>query len=280
MFRMLLVAAVLLIAPAEDLTYHATPGDPTSIQQEFTYALLISGPAGFVSKLVASNPALTIEHLRATRKGRRSFIANGGEATRVEIHVVGAHVDVKTRDTALQYDFDQSTAPADVAQDPIRHFSWGFSMAAQMYTLGSKGEYRLADQDGEAEPLAVILNAPVRLPDRPVDVGDQWNAEWTGSARKKDGGTMQFRQIARLEELAPAPSRRARISFSTTGTLNVPADKNPQGEELTLEAKGSVVLDLVSGAVVTADSAGTVTTDIKKVGVRLIHTLSSKSNAQ
>jgi hypothetical protein len=280
MFRSFLVAGILLMAPQENLSYRAEGGDPAPIQQELTYALTLSGPQGLTTQLVSSNAALSVEQLRVTRKGRR-VITTAGDGGRVEVQIAGAHVEARTRDNkALKFDFDQPTAPPDLAQDPIRQFAWGFSMAGQKYLLGAKGEYRLDnnDQDGQAEPMAIMLNVPVRLPDHPVNVGDQWNSEWTGSPRKKDGATMRFRQTARLDEIV-GPSRRARISFATSGALSVPPEKNIQGEEMNLDAKGSILLDGQSGVVIASSSAGTMTTDIKKAGLQMVHTITSKTDA-
>jgi len=280
MLRSLLLVGVLVMAPPENLAYRAAGADPAPIQQEFTYALALSGPAGLTTQLVSSNAALSVEQLRVTRKGRR-MISAAGDGGRVEVQIAAAHVEARTRDkAALKFDFVGPGAPADLAQDPIRQFAWGFSMAGQKYLLGARGEYRLDnnDQDGQAEPMAIMLNVPVRLPDHPVNVGDQWNSEWTGSPRKKDGATMRFRQTARLEEIV-GPSRRARISFTTSGALTVPPEKNTQGEEMNLDARGFILLDQQAGVVVASSSAGTMTTDIKKAGLQMVHTITSKTDA-
>jgi len=267
------------MAPPEILTYRADGTDPIPIQQEFTYALAISGPQGLTTQLLAANPALSVQQLRASRKGRRMIAAAPG-GSRVEVQIAGAHVEARTRDKTVRFDFDQSTVIADLAQDPIRQFAWGFSMGGQKYLLGKKGQYRLENNndDGQAEPMAVILNVPVGLPDHEVHEGDEWTSEWTGLPRKKDGATVRFRQTARLADVAAGQTPRARITFTTSGTLNVPADKNIQGEEMTLAGKGSILLDLQSGLVVASDSSGTITTDIKKAGIQIVHTLTSKTD--
>jgi hypothetical protein len=276
MFKLFLAGVFMLTATSESLTYRSTP-DAAPIQSELTYTATVSGPATLTSQLLASNAALSVQQLRTTRTGRRVSAADG-TVNRIEILVDAAQVDGHAGDKTFQFRFDQPVAPADLAADPVRQFAWGFSMAPRRYTLGQKGDYRLGDpgQDAQAEAIGLIVDAPVHLPDRPVNVGDQWTREWTGIARKKDGAAFHFQQHATLEAIAAGASPRARITFSTVGTLRDSAGQPVPGEETTLEANGSVLLDVQSGLVVGLNSAGTLSTDIKTAGLKVVFGYTSK----
>jgi hypothetical protein len=281
MLRVLLVS-LLSLAGADTLTYHAQPGDAGPILSEFTYSVTFVGPPALINQLMASNAALSVQQLHATRKGHRKISAGDAGASHIDILIENAHVEGLAKDKPFEYDFDQPTPPADLAKDPIRQFAWGFGMAPRRYMLGPKGEFHLTDAngDGQAEQMAVLVDVPVRLSDRAVNAGDQWTSDWTGTPRKKDGATMKYHQSAKLEEMLPGGTRRARISFSTSGKLDVPPEKNTQGEQVTLESKGSVVLDLSTGLVTTADSAGTMTTEIKIGNLKIVHGISAKYQEQ
>jgi len=264
------------MAGPENLRYHAKPGDSTPARGEFTYALHVNGFAIHVNQVRSSSPVSAIEQLRATRNGRRVMSAGEDGANHVEIIFDSAHVEGRTRDKAFQFDFDHASGPA-LGQDQLRQFSWALAAAPRRFALGPKGEYHPdnPNQDGHAEAIGVIVDLPIRLPDGPVHVGDQWSGEWTGTTRKKDGASFQYRQNAQLEEIIEGPSPRARISFSTSGLLQIVPEKNSQGEETTLDARGFVLLEVATGLVDAGESAGTISTDITSLGLKIVHEITA-----
>ena len=156
-------------------------------------------------------------------------------------------------------------------------------MAGRHYVVGSKGEYRLAKAaaDAHAEGYAALIDAPVRVPEERVSVGNEWTTEWTGEGKQKESGAVfQYRQVALLQELTESPSVRAHIAFKTIGTLQFPHAPSPQLEETVLETKGTVVLDLETGLPVLAESFGMMTTDLKRAGVKLARGTSAKYEFQ
>jgi hypothetical protein len=263
------------MAVAEQLVYRPTLAS-APIQAEIGYSFAASGPPMLTSELLASNAGLAIQQFRTTNQGRRTISAIDDGGSRIEIVFEHARVEGRTQDGPFQLEFDGGTGPG---ADPIRRFAWGVGVGPRRYTLGPNGEYRLDDggQDPHAEAAGVILDAPVRLTDRTVTVGDEWTSDWTGvSRRKHDGAMFHYRQTARVEEIVAGATPRARISFSTSGSLHDPSGKELQAEKARLEGKGSILLDVQTGTVVGVDSTGTISTEIKTAGLKVVFGYTSK----
>jgi hypothetical protein len=242
----------------------------------FTYALHVKGFAIHVNQVRSSSPMSAIEQLQATRHGRRVMSAGEGGTNQVEIIFDRAHVEGRTRDNTFQFDFDQASAPAP-GEDPLRQFAWVLAAAPRRFTVGPNGEYRPnnPNQEAHAEAIGVIVDLPIRLPDGAVTVGTQWSGEWTGTNRKKDGARFQYRQSAQVEEIVAGPSPRARISFSTSGVLQIPPQQNSQGEQTALDASGFVLVDLATGLIEAGESAGAISTDITSIGLKIVHEITT-----
>jgi hypothetical protein len=277
MVRVMAFALVGLLALQETLTYRPAPGQPKPVTSEFTYNFDITGPAALVGQLINSNPVLSIKEIRATRTGKLSVTAGANNTSHVELTFEKAHVNGLNGDKPFEVDLDSTTSltPQDLtsAQQAPRILSFVLSMGKRDFLLGPQGEYSLVDtkQDAQDEATGTIVDAPVRLPAHAVSVGEQWTSEWIGNvAHKKNGGKFHYKQTARLAEIVPGPAPRARITFATTGALDIPAGKNPQNEETVLDAKGFILLDLQTGTVVASESAGTVTTDMKGASLKMV----------
>jgi hypothetical protein len=121
--------------------------------------------------------------------------------------------------------------------------------------------------------MGIIVDAPVRLADHAVTVGEEWTTQWSGSRQVKDG-VFRYSQTAKLVEMIDGPPAVARISFTTTGTLEIPAEKNIQLEETKLESKGTVSLDLTTGLVTSVVSSGAILTELKKLGLQIVRQMS------
>jgi hypothetical protein len=281
MSRIAVVAVVALAIAPQNLTYRPAQGQPKPVEGEYTYTFEISGPDALVKQIVASNPVLTVQEIRSTRSGQLKTSPGVGNTSHVELTYEKAHVTGVVSGKPFQYDFVRDTPPPslDPAKEPARVISWGLTMGRRNYLVGPTGDYSLTDptQDAQAEASAIIIDGAVRLPQRAVKVGDTWNSEWTGKGRQKaNGASFSYKQTARLEELSEGASPRARISFTTTAVMNVPADKNVQDESTTLDAKGTIVLDVTTGTVVASENAGSITTDLKKPGLKMVRRMSSK----
>jgi hypothetical protein len=281
MFRNAVFAVVALAVAPQALTYRPTQSAPKPVEGEYTYKFEISGPDALVKQIVASNPVLSVQEIRATRKGQLKVNSAADNSSRIEITFDSAHVTGTVQGKTFQYDFVRDSPPPslDPAKEPARVISWGLTMARRNYLVTPTGEYSLSDrtQDAQAEASAILMDGPVQLPPRALKVGETWTSEWTGKGRQKaNGASFNYKQTARLEELTEGPSPRARISYTTTAVMNVPEDKNPQGEATSLEAKGSIVLDVTSGTLLASDSSGSITTDLKKPGLKMVRRMTSK----
>jgi len=242
----------------------------------FTYALHVKGFAIHVNQVRSSSPMSAIELLQATRHGRRVMSAGEDGTNHVEIIFDRAHVEGRTRDNTFQFDFDEASAPAP-GEDPLRQFSWVLAAAPRRFMLGPNGEYQPTNpnQEAHAEAIGVIVDLPIRVPDGPVQAGAHWNGEWTGTSRKKDGARFHYRQSAQVEEILEGPAPRARISFSTSGVLQIPPQQNSQGEQTALDAKGFVLVDVATGRIDAGESAGAISTDITSIGLKIVHEITA-----
>jgi hypothetical protein len=284
MVRAALVAAVTLAVVPQALSYRPAPGAPRPIEGEFTYNFEITGPDALVKQLVASNPVLSIKEIRSTRKGTITSTVGGGNTSHIELIFDSAQVNGVAAGKPFTFDFVRTRplASTDLSTDAARVVSWGRAMGRRDYLLGPKGDYTLVagDQDAQGEASAILLDGAVRLAAKPVNVGETWTTNWTGKRKQKNNdGTFAYQQTARLDQLTDGPKPTARISFSTRGTLNIPAAKNPQGETTALEGKGYIVLDVAKGQLLACESGGAITTEIKQAGLKMVQRMSARFKA-
>jgi hypothetical protein len=279
MIRAALFAVVALAAAPQTLTYRPVSGAPRPVQSEFTYNLEITGPDAPVKQVLTANPVLSVTEVRSTRKGNVTATPGAGNTSHVEIVFDSAQVTGVASGKPFQFDFTRANPPtATLASDTARAFSYGLSMARRNYLIGPTGDYAVVDaQDAQAEAMAILIDGAVRLPEKPVKVGDTWTRDWTGKERHKNAdASYVYKQTARLEQLSEGRSPRARISYTTTGVLTMPANANPQLEQATAEGKGYVVLDVATGTVLESETAGTIVTDRKKAGMKMVQRMTAK----
>ena len=87
-------------------------------------------------------------------------------------------------------------------------------------------------------------------------------------AQTDTGGIFSYRQVARFEEIELAG---ALIAFETTGRLDIPASGNDgREEETSMEASGTILLDLVTGRIVESGTSGTITSQFGVAGFTII----------
>jgi hypothetical protein len=178
----------------------------------------------------------------------------------------------------FRFEFDLDAPPEGLKENPLQQICWNLGMGGRRYTLGPQGEYLVGDLKGDAhgEAMALAIDGPVRLPDAAVAVGQEWTTEWVGALRQqKSDGVFHFRQSAKLEQIEDAGSR-AHITFATSGPLQMSPDRNAAGEETLLDAKGSIVLDLAAGLPAIIESSGTITTQLKGAGMKMVRAIASK----
>jgi hypothetical protein len=280
--RLALAAVFALVLAPQSLVYKPTAAEPRPITSTFTYALKFTGADALVAQLQSSNPILSVSELRATRKGKLTI--DGEKDSHIQVTFESSHVEGLVAAKPFQLDFAPG-APAPAMQDlstpqkVAQLVSWGLTMGPRNFTLGPTGDYSLVDtqQDAQGEATGVIVDAPVRLPGHAITAGGEWTSDWIGKRpQKNNGAVFKFHQTAKLLDMSAGPSPRAHISFVTTGTLEVPPAKNPQGEVTSLDAKGTVTLDVASGVVVGIDAAGAITTELKQAGLKIERRLTSK----
>jgi len=187
-----------------------------------------------------------------------------------------AHVELRTADRMLMFDFDQSVRP-ETLKDPLAQASWGLGFAPRSYTVGLVGEYEPTMRtDAQAEAMGVIVDGVVRFPARQVNVGDTWSTEWAGVRRQTEtAGFFRFTQTAEFQQMIPGPSPRARIGYTTRGRIEISPERNKQQEETTVEGKGWILRDLQTGTVVGLDASGTITMNLKTPGITITRTMTA-----
>ena len=252
------------------LAYRGTPGESAAARGGFTQTLDVTGPPILTRQLIGANPSIALNKYRVTGEGRRTIEAGDG-ACGVRIMYDNANAEGVFGSKPFNVDL-KPERPENIKQDKLTEIAWGMAMAGRSYLLGPKGEYRLmkpdaADAHGEA--LAVLVDAPVRLPADGVSVGQEWTTEWTGEGKHKEtSARFHYSQTAVLQEVDS--SERAHITFATTGRIDFSDKPSPQREETVLESKGTMVLDLKGGLPVMVDSTGTMIIDLKQASVKMV----------
>jgi len=249
-----ILALLLFQETAHDLKYGGKRGDKISVAGEVTLKLKLDGTDAITNLVRSSMEFLSFSEIRIKGEGVRRVTATG-----IKVEYATARVEGTYDDEPFGYDFERAAPPGDLSKDKLKQICWFLSMGGPDYRVGPKGEYASNDpkKDAWGEALDLAVNALVRLSDKPVAPGGEWTSEWKGAYQQKDNdGVFAFRQKARLEKLEDS---LARISFETTGKLEIPEakrDKNAEVQESLFEAKGAVALDAKSGLVASTQCAG------------------------
>lgn len=259
------------------LEFKGTPGE-CAASGGFTTTLDVTGPPILTRQLTGANALLALQSYRVSGEGRRTIEA-GDDGCVVLTQYDRAHADGVFNNKPFEFDLTP-VRPEYVKEDKLTEIAWGLSMTGRKHVLGPKGEYRLAKRDADAhgEALALLIDAPVRLPEGGVNVGQEWTTEWTGEFTHKDtNARFGYRQTAVLQQVTDG---KAHITFVTSGKLNFTDKPSPQREDTVLESKGTLVLDLNTGLPAMVESAGTMTTDLKQSGVKLLRSTTAKFEFQ
>jgi hypothetical protein len=254
-----------------------TPGESRAARGGFTTTLDLNGPPILTRQLSASNPLLALRSYRVHGEGQRS-VEKSERGCAVRIQYDNAHVDGTFGSKPFEFDWTPAK-PSNFDEDKLVELTWGLAMAGRHYLLGPKGEYRpaKAETDANGEAFSILIDAPLRLPQDSVSVGQEWTTEWTGECTHKNTGAQyDYRQTAVVQELTDGATPCARIAFTTSAALRFPDLPGPQREESVLEAKGTVLFNLADGLPVMVESAGSITTDLKQAGVKMIRGVSAK----
>jgi hypothetical protein len=265
------------------LSYRGKSGDAVPVHGGFTMKLSISGPDALTRQLRSSNALLALQDFRVEGNGRRTVPEAKDTETAVRTLFERAQVNGMFNSKPFRFGFDQAAPPADATQDQLEKICWALGMGGRSYKLASDGQYTTGDANADAhgEALAVIIDAAVRLPACAVQAGHEWTSDWVGVRKQKDSGaTFRYHQVARLESLENGGTPTAHISFVTTAKLEFPPERGPAREETMLEGKGVVVLDLATGLPASTESSGTITTQLKAAGVKLVREIASKYEAR
>ncbi len=253
------VGLLLLQDGARELKYGGGRGDKFPVAGEVTLKLKIDGTDAITNLVRSSMEFLSFSEIRVKGEGVRRVTGTSEKGTGLKIEYAGARVEGTYDDEPFKYDFERKAPPGDLSTDKLKQICWFLSMGGPDYRVGARGEYASNDPNKDAwgEALDLAVNAIVRLSDKPVAPGAEWTSEWKGAYKQKDNeGIFAFRQKSRLEKVEKSV---ARISFETTGKLEIPdakRDKNAEVQESLFESKGSIALDLESGLVTSHDCAG------------------------
>ncbi|HEU4338520.1 MAG TPA: hypothetical protein VFS19_00505, partial [Planctomycetota bacterium] len=222
-----------------------------------------------ITNLVRSSMEfLSFYEIRIKGEGVRRVTGPSPKGVGHKVEYSAARVAGTYDDEAFQFDFERGAPPGDLTTSKLKQICWFLSMAGPDYRIGERGEYASSDANKEAwgEALDLVVNGLVRLSEKPVSQGGEWVSEWKGTCKQKDNdGIFAFKQKAKMEKLEKSI---ARISFETTGKLEIPEgkrDKNAEVQETTFEAKGTVALDVDTGLSVSHDTTGAVRAKYKGV---------------
>ena len=259
------------------LTYRGRASERHTLQGGFTVRQVVSGPEAIVKEVKDAGGLLSLQEINVRGEGERVVTMASDQTLAVRLEFDRAEVDGTFSGQPFRFDFDRASLESQV--DPQR-LAWQLGMGGRRFTLGVRGEYTMTGPDAAAEAVGLVIDAPVRLPERAVSVGDEWAVEWTGTQRPAEvDGALRLRQVARLKEIVPFPSPRARIEFETTGDLVITATPNvSRGDSMTLAATGSVLLDLLTGQIVAIDTSGTITSAFSAAGFTRVLEVAAQFN--
>ncbi|HKS17124.1 MAG TPA: hypothetical protein VJU16_07410 [Planctomycetota bacterium] len=255
--------ALFLQEGSVELKYGGKRGEKRPVAGEVTLKLKLDGTEALTNLVRSAMEFLSFSEIRIKGEGVRRVTATG-----LKVEYGSARVEGTYDDEPFKYDFERKAPPGDLSTDKLKQICWFLSMGGPDYRLGARGEYASNDSNKDAwgEALDHVVNAIVRLPDKPVTPGGEWTSEWKGAYKQKDNeGVFSFRQKAKLEKVEKSV---ARISFETTGKLEIPEakrDKNAEVQESLFEAKGTIALDTESGLVVSHECAGGVKSKYKGI---------------
>jgi hypothetical protein len=249
------------------------------ISGAFTVSIDIQGAKAIVEAVRRSAPLFSIGEIEISGEGERA-VRVSGEKAHVSVRFRKAHVRGIYKGDSFEFDFQQDRRPAKLGSDPIELISWAYSMGGRRYTRGPSGEYVPGTQitDAQDEAMGIIIDAPVHLPSRPLQAGDKWTAEWKGARMQNDTkGVFNYRETANVQAIESGESPRAHIVFTTTGEMEIPADRNAgRGEATKVEVQGSVVVDLASRVVVASQTTGSINSDFRDAGFSITRNFQAK----
>ena len=267
--RLVLIAAILLVQDgARELKYGGKKGDKTAIAGEVTLKLKIDGTEALTNLVRSSMEFLSFSEIRIKGEGVRRVTGPSAKGMGHKVEYSAARVAGTYDDDPFQFDFERGAPPGDLSTSKLKQICWFLSMAGPDYRVGSRGEYASSDANKEAwgEALDLVINALIRLPEKPVAAGEEWTTEWKGTYKQKDNeGIFAYKQKAKVEKFEKSV---ARLTFESTGKLEIPEgkrDKNAEVQETTFEAKGALALDLETGLAVSHDTTGAVRAKYKGV---------------
>jgi hypothetical protein len=203
-------------------------------------------------------------HIRG--EGDRKIKRADKKGVETQIEYTSARVDGSFDDEPYEFDFDRTAPPEGLDKDKLKQIAWFMSMGGPQFILDPKGAYKSTDANKDAwgEAMDIVTNGLIRFSDKPLKKGEEWSSEWKGLYKQKDNeGRFQFAQKARIEKL---DGKRATVSFTLTGTLDIPEakrDKNADKQETKLESKGTIVIDTDSGRIRTVTSKGALVSHYK-----------------
>jgi hypothetical protein len=260
--RLAIVAALLLVQDgAVELKYGGKKGDKTSHAGELTLKLKIDGTEAITNLVRSSMEFLSFSEIRIKGEGVRRVTGPGAKGVGHKVEYSATRVTGVYDDEPFQFDFERGAPPADLSTQKLKQICWFLSMGGPDYRIGPLGEYASSDPNKEAwgEALDLVANGVVRLSDKPVAPGGEWTSEWKGAYKQKDNdGIFAYRQKAKLEKVEKS---EARISFETTGKLEIPEgkrDKNAEVQGADFDAKGWITLNVDTGLVTSVDTSGAV----------------------
>lgn len=268
--RLAMVAAALLLVQegGRELKYGGKRGDKPPVTGEVTLKLKIDGTDAITNLVRSSMEFLSFSEIRIKGAGVRRWTGSSAKGAGLRVEYATARVEGTYDDEAFRFDFERGTPPVDLSTNKLKQICWFLSMGGPDYRVGPRGEYASNDPNKDAwgEALDLVVNGLVRLPDKPVSAGEEWTSEWKGTNRQKDNeGVFAYRQKAKLEKFEKSV---ARISFESTGKLEIPdakRDKNAELQETAYEAKGTVSIDLETGLAVSHETSGAVRAKYKGI---------------
>lgn len=248
----------LLLIQDHSLEYGLSKGAKRDVSVEMTLGMKITGTEQAINFLRSSAPFFSFEkiHLRADGIGER---AGGGKC---RLQYDEGRIDGRYDDQDYEFDFSRAAPPGDLEKNKLKQLLWFIFWAGKEFTVTKQGEFHAEDKDQDAtgEVMDHWFLSVLRMPEKPLRVGETWEKTFLTKREQKDNkGRFEVTQKSKLEKVVAG---KAHLSSTMAGTLILPKDapKDPNAEksESSVDGKTSAVFDLKSGEIVSSESSGKV----------------------
>ncbi len=259
--HILTIALALLCQDPVTLQYGTEKTKSESVRLSGTLEITVDGTRAAVDYVRMSHPIFSLQKVGYETEGEYKCTGKN----RHKIAGYKADVEGMYDDEEYERKYTVLDPPENLEEDMFELIVWATSMGPHTFTRKSDGGFLNDDknQDAFGEVLTLHTNAAIRMPEKPVNVGDTWTTRWTTKRKQKDnGGRFNLVQSTTLEKIEERNGMRVAILESRlTGELDIPEgrkDKSAKESWTKTEGRMHVELEIKTGRVLASKGEGKV----------------------